>query len=187
MEGHLSNPQPVNCEVPQGSILGPPLFICYINDLAQQCCVTKPFLYADGTALFVSGPSWPTQVVEFKQQMDLNALYNQFAQNKLSVNCDNSNAMLFTNNRSKHCNDVLSLDMGGKSIEQVSEFKYLALYLDPKLIFNSHISKICSKINVYTKLLWRIRSFISKDLAFPLYHPFIEAHICIKCVLLPKD
>ena len=67
--------------------------------------------------------------------------------------------MLFTSNRYAYKSDTLKLEMGGKVIEQASEAKYLGFYLDQQLSFNSHVTKICNKTNVQTKLMWRIRSF----------------------------
>ena len=54
--------------------------------------------------------------------------------------------------------------------------KYLGLYLDPHLNFDYHIKKLCSKVNIRTKLLWRVRNFISQDLALSLYRSLIEPH-----------
>ena len=126
-------------------------------------------------ALFVSGTC--TANVQQKLQHGLNILYQWLALNKLSVNCDKSNIMLFTSSRFKYKNDVISANMSGKQIQQTKEVKYLGLFFDHLLSFNSHITKVCSKINVRTKLMWRIRHFISKDLAFTLYKSLIEPHL----------
>ena len=48
------------------------------------------------------------------------------------------------------------------------------LFLDPQLSFNSHITKMCSKIDVRTKVMWRIRRYMSKDLAFSRYRSLIQ-------------
>ena len=95
--------------------------------------------------------------------------------------------MLFTSNRSRYRNDVLCLNMRGIVIEQTDEVKYLGLYVDPHLNFDSHVAKICNKMKVRTKLLWRIRSFISKDLAFILYQSLIEPHLFCIVILSWKE
>ena len=175
VEGRSSSLRMVKCGVPQGSILGPLLFICYINDLPRQCSESMPFIYADDTALLAIGKN-PTDVPT-RLQNDLDVLSAWFAQNKLSINCAKSNAMLFTSNRSRYKDDVINCTIRGGVIEQTDEVKYLGLHVDPCLNFDSHIAKICSKMKVRTKLLWCIRSFISKDLAFTLYRSLIEPHL----------
>ena len=175
VEGRSSSLKQVECGVPQGSILGPLLFICYINDLPRQCTTSLPFIYADDTALLATGED--TLEVQSKLQNDLDMLSVWFAKNKLSVNCSKSNSMLFTSNRSQYKNDTLCLNIRNDAIEQSNEVKYLGLYVDLRLSFDSHVAKICDKLKVRTKRLWWIRSFISKDLAFTLYQSLIEPHL----------
>ena len=148
---------------------------CYINDFPRQCSNCLPFIYADDTALLAIGEN-PIDV-QTRLQLDLDVLSAWFSQNKLSVNCSKSNAMLFTLNCSKYKDDVLKCTIGGDDIEQTDEVKYRGLHVDPRLNFDSHIAKTCSKMKVRTKLLWRVWSFISKDLAFTLYWSLIEPHL----------
>ncbi len=79
----VSSQLPVKCGVPQGSILGPLLFICYINDISRNCIYTVPYIYADDTALVVRGVN--KNDVEWKLQYDINNLKNWFCYNKLSI------------------------------------------------------------------------------------------------------
>ena len=74
----------VNCGVPQGSILGSLLFMCYANDLKRYCLHTMPFVYMDDTDLLCTGDS--PDNVERKLQSDLDILSKWFVVNKLSVN-----------------------------------------------------------------------------------------------------
>ena len=174
VENRLSSPMQVKCGVPQGSILGPLLFILYINDLPLQCRQTIPSLYADDTAILAIGND-PSEV-SVKLQSDLNHLYVWFCSNKLSVNCLKTHSMLFTSNRSKFKHDKLTLTLAGETIVQTDEVKYLGLHLDPNLNFDTHVKKVCQKVSVRTKLLWRIRGYITKDLALTLYRSLIEPH-----------
>ena len=99
MENHSSSLQHVNCGVPQGSILGPLLFICYVNDLQRYCLYSHPFVYADDTALLCIGDN--PEIVERKLQADLNILSKWFVMNKLSMNVSQTKVMLFCSGCSK--------------------------------------------------------------------------------------
>ena len=174
VEGHLSSPKQINCGVPQGSILGPLLFICYINDLVNHCHFCKPYLYADDSALCYVDPDPKT--VDICLQADLDRLSSWFKVNKLSVNCSKTNCILFTSQRSSQKNYQMSLKLNGEALKQVSNIKYLGLLLDQHLTFDSHVTKLCGKIASRTSLMWRIRSFIPRSLALNLYKSLVYPH-----------
>ena len=96
--------------------------------------------------------------------------------NKLSVNCLKTVSVLFTSNHSKYRNDILNLTLSDEQITQASSTKYLGLYVDSHLNFDEHVKKLCCKTNIQTKLLWRVRNFISQELALILYRSLIEPH-----------
>ncbi len=163
VEGHVSSSLPIGCGVPQGSILGPLLFICYVNDLHRHCVYTTPYIYADDTALLCTGDG--PEEVNAKLQAELDHLSNWFAYNKLSVNTSKTKSMLFTSNWSCYKNANMYLTLCNQQVEQVREIKYLGLLLDPHLAFDKHINKLCGKINSRVKMLWRMRGFIDLELA----------------------
>ncbi len=174
VEGCLSSPKQINCGVPQGSILGPLLFICYINDLQNICHYCKPYLYADDSALVCVNTD-PIQVSNSLQN-DLNSLSVWFKVNKLSINCDKTNSILFCSQRSRHKNHQLSLTLNDTRLNQVSSIKYLGLIIDRHLTFESHVTKMSGKISARTGILWRICSFIPRQLALDLYKSLIFPH-----------
>ncbi len=163
VEGHSSSSLPIKCGVPQGSILGPLLFICYVNDLHRHCLYTKPYVYADDTALLCVGDG--PEEVALKLESDLKHLSNWFVTNKLSVNSTKTKVMLFTSSRSHHKHPNINVKLCGQPVEQVNVMKYLGLVLDSQLSFDAHINKLCGKINSRAKLLWRLRGFIDQSLA----------------------
>ncbi len=170
----LSSPRQVKCWVPQGSILGPLLFICYINDLQQHCHDTKLYMNADDSTL-VSVDLEPN-VVSNNSQTDLNDVSTWFKVDRLSVNCAKTQAILFTSHRSKHKQFQLNLELDGQPLNQVLDLKYLGLTLDRHLMFEKHVSNICQKVNIRTKMLWHIRNFIPRSLAKILYQSQVYPH-----------
>ena len=161
--------------MPQGSILGPLLFICYVNDLHRHCVHTLPYVYADDTALLCTGET-PDEVAA-KLQSELDHLSNWFAFNRLSVNTSKTKSMLFTSTRSRFKDSNIEVTLCSQSVEQVSEIKYLGLLLDPHLSFDRHINRLCGKINSRAKMLWRMRGFIDAELAKKLYVSLIHPHL----------
>ncbi len=85
----------VLCGVPQGSILGPMLFICYINDLERHLLYSNPSLFADDTALLVNGST--AADVSYKLNTDLRIVSQYFAANKLQLNLTKTKCMFFHN------------------------------------------------------------------------------------------
>ena len=170
----LSNPMLNECGVPQGSILGPLLFICYINDLPQHLSHTSVSIYADDTAILSIGNDLAE--IETRIQNDMTTLSAWFDANKLNLNKSKSKTMLFTSNRNrlKDCN--LNITVNGTALEPVKTFKYLGVELDATLSFESHINRVCAKVSQRTGLLWRIRSFINTSLAKDIYTSLIEPH-----------
>ncbi len=84
--------------------------------------------------------------------------------------------MIFCSNRHKQHDESLNLCIGEEQLEQVTQFKYLGMKLDMHLNFNSHIDKICGKVNQRFGLLWRVRSIITLNLAKQLYTSLVEPH-----------
>ena len=90
----------VECGVPQGSIMGPLLFLVYINDLDKALTVARPALYADDTNIFLAG--YELQDMEMTFNAELARLHDWFKTNRLSLNTSKTHAMLFTLNNSLH-------------------------------------------------------------------------------------
>ena len=102
---HESDPVEIKCGVTQGYILGPLLFLIYINDLASVSKLFMPILFADDTNLFCNGKNLSDIVSEINMEID--KIYSWVKANKLSLNIEKTNFMLFTTKRFSRAMDDL--------------------------------------------------------------------------------
>ncbi len=174
VNGSSSSPGHLSSGVPQGSILGPLLLICYINDLPNVLGHTSPYIYADDTAL-VAASKDPIDL-SHKLNQDASAVNDWFDRNRLSCNVAKTKSMKFHNTRFKGKDVPVSVKLNNESVEEVDHFKYLGLNLDRNLNFEYHANKVANKVKSCTSALWRCRSFIPQPLAHTLYSSLIEPH-----------
>jgi hypothetical protein len=140
----------VLCGVPQGSILGPQLFLLYINDICNVSEIVKFILFADDTNLFYSDNT--VDKVESVLNSELKKLCEWFNLNKLSLNVLKTNYMLFGKNKGKH---NIAIYMNNSKIDRVSETKFLGVMIDESLTWKSHITYIGNKIAKSIGILYK--------------------------------
>ena len=143
------------CGVPQGSVLGPILFLIYINDLCLQSPSLKFVLFADDTNLLISGDTVAETVNIMNRE--LSAIETWFKSNCLFINLQKTNFMVFSTKASVH-NSPFSLHINGHKLEQVSKTKFLGVIIDNKLNWEHHITYVKSKISKCIGLLLRART-----------------------------
>merc|ERR1711895_315443 len=140
--------------VPQGSILGPLLFIFYMNDISKATNKFHFTLYADDTSLIEpictftadmnGNNSEPTDAIN----KELTLITDWLCLNKLSLNAKKTKMMIFHHRQRNISNLKLNLCINNTKIEQVNEFNFFGLVLEECMTWNSHIQKISSKISV---------------------------------------
>jgi hypothetical protein len=176
--------------VPQGSILGPILFLIYINDL-PLCSLLKSFLFADDTALLESGPNLQELVnfinVEFQKvctyfrrnRLALHPLKTQFMLFSNSRDAKESNISIFVNNNN-HGSDNPDLCIPIERItthSPVPAVKYLGVYFDCELNFKYHIRFICGKVSRALYMLRTCKNFLSHKALKTLYYSLVHCHL----------
>ena len=146
--GKISDKVDVNVGVPQGSVLGPFLFLVYINDIVK--CVKKCSLnvYADDTVIFFFGSDLKTMYDTMNDELRL--IMNWLEVNCLKLNCKKSKGMFVGSGKLKGYNgwsvDEHQILLNNEIVEFVEKFKYLGIMLDNKLNFKYHVEYITSKI-----------------------------------------
>ena len=191
-EQSTSAQAPITTGVPQGSILGPLLFIIYMNDIAK---VTNKFhftLYADDTSLIEPICTFTSDVnnnVETSEAInkELNLITDWLCLNKLSLNAKKTKMMIFHHRQRKISNLKLSLCINNTKIEQVKEFNFLGIMLDECMTWNSHIQKISSKISSVNGTLSRLKKFLPRDILKTIYNALIQPHLNFGVLLWGKN
>ena len=184
----------VKCGVPQGSILGPLLFLLYINDIVLSSNVCKFTLFADDTSLFYSHKN---QVEGARiLNTELAKIAEWLAANKLSLNVSKSKLLIFSNKRTSKqginstCETelmdnneeaVVTNDSGiyinGEKLKEVDHAKYLGALIDNKINWSFHIKAVSLKLAKGSGLLAKARHFVPSDTLRSLYFSFINPYI----------
>jgi len=170
----VSSPLFIKCGVPQGSILGPILFLLYINDLSTISDGLFTLMFADDTNMFIQGKDI-TQM-EMSMNNEIEHIVEWLHCNKLSLNVDKTHTMLFTNNKKMYGrrNNVC---IEGVMIETVSQTKFLGVIIDNKLSWKEHISYISNKISKGIGVIRKVKDLLNKDTLRTLYYTFIYPYL----------
>jgi Reverse transcriptase (RNA-dependent DNA polymerase) len=195
IDGKISDPCFINISVLQGSILGPILFLMYINDLPLSTEL-KSFLFADDTTGLTSGPSLPQLIDKFNSEIQKLAMW--FRTNKMCVNTSKTKFIIFHTRGKK-------VDLAGKTVifnnneigkpvdsnlitplericnENQSEggrsYKLLGLYFDEHLTFNCHVQHLCKKLSKSMFFLMRAKNFVCKKSLKLLYFALVHSNL----------
>ena len=167
--------------MPQGSILGPLLFLLYINDLPQCLNKTKPCLFADDTNLTASGNSLTD--LEVAVNSDLENLRKWLVANKLSLNVAKTEFMLIGSKKmlNKISDSKPNIKIDNKEIKQVYELKTLGITVDQHLSWKSNTDIICKKITAGISAIRRIKPFVEKETLISIYNAIVRPYFNYCC------
>ena len=157
----------INLGVPQGSCLGPLLFIIYTNDFCKYLEAVDKVLYADDTSLVVCGNNVENVIAEIN--VSLNKLYDWCNFNGLALNCTKTKAVLFTNKIIVNP----SLQIHGNTVEFVDAYRYLGILLDSKLKYQEHINSLKIKLSQLCGISYRISPYLNLEAAKAYYYSFV--------------
>jgi hypothetical protein len=174
---HESEFRKIITGVPQGSILGPLLFIIYLNDITMATDMFKPIIYADDTALSATLNSFGTitQNLEMNINSELEKVNVWLKVNKLSLNTNKTKVMLFHTPQRKIRDINLKLDNCG--IEVVKKFNYLGIILDSHLSWNDHTSMISHKIARTNGIMCRLKNIIPPSALLLIYNSLVLPYL----------
>ncbi len=172
--GAVSTRKIITCGVPQGSILGPLLFLIYINDITACSNIIRFVLFADDTNLFFCDKS--LSELESIMNQELQHLSTWFQANKLSLNTSKTNYILFRN-KGKVIPNNLAIKINGVKINHVCNTKFLGLHIDETLTWTNHITYISSKISKNIGVIRRLSYIVPKYVLTTLYNTLVTPYL----------
>ena len=159
--------------VPQGSVLGPLLFIIYMNDISKVSHLFHFINYADDSTLSSTLQSFgnPVQVMI---NHELKKISNWLKANKLSLNIEKTKYMIF-HPRNKAVNDV-RIQIDGKDISRVVNFNLLGIVVNERLDWKPHVNMIAVKISKSVGILNRLKNILPLHVKLTIYHSLIASY-----------
>ena len=161
INGKKSSAKDIKYGVPQGSNLGPILFLLYINDLPNSLKTSKPSMFADNTNLACIGQN--SNEIEIKLNEELENVQRWLTAKKLTLNDEKTEFMLIgSRSRLASIDNGPILKLGYRHIRHVRYKKSLGMVLDEKLKWDKHDEVQCKKISNSIALLKRARPFVPR-------------------------
>ena len=169
----LSDFRHINIGIPQGSILGPLLFIVFVNSLPDSV-KSKCVMYADDTTLLTSSSDPLTLETDLKRSLDMVA--NWFNSNQLTLNIKKTKLMMFGTWQALSKFKDIRLTYDNNNIEIVDKFKYLGVVFDPHLSWTEHVNYMSSNISKRIGVIRRVQYYLPSNTANLLAKAMVFPH-----------
>ena len=165
--------KPINTGVPQGSVLGPILYLIYVNELPNISDQFSVCLFADDTTLIFK--NYCKYDLFRQSDYGVNLFFSWCCANRLSINISKTNMMLFSNILTPL--DIADIYMNNIKIDYASSIRFLGVIIDDKLKFNLHINEITKKISKNTGILYKLRDVVPSNTLLSVYRSIVECYI----------
>jgi len=179
----------VVCGVPQGSILGPLLFIIYVNDIINTSNILNFILFADDTTILYSHKDIVSKVQLINEE--LNEVSNWFRANKLSVNATKTNYMILgtphmtsrfgytynAGNNNSGLTETFNIILDDTALERVDNTKFLGVYIDECLTWKCHINCIAKTISRNVGVMNKMKHYVPDRILHSLYCTLVLPYV----------
>lgn len=161
----------VTCGVPQGSVLGPLLFIIYTNDLPESIS-GRSILFADDTTVYASSSSLTELCLHINS--DLNSLTDWFCANKLSLNVGKTNYVIFSK---IPVSEVVHICIGDTYLERKQCVKFLGIMIDEKLEWLEQVKHCKAKLSSSLYVINSVKKYLDSNDLLMLYNSLVYSHL----------
>lgn len=181
VNGIFSDTLQISSGVPQGSILGPLLFLLYINDFTQASKMFSMRLYADDTSLTVSGKNIDDLLYQIN--LELPNMHDWLCANKLTLNLKKTKYLVFQPRQKLNFNLLPPLILAGEILEKASNIKYLGIVIDHHLSWHDHIDYVCDKVSRSINIMTKVKRYLGKHCLISIYYSLVYSHLIYGCSL----
>ena len=178
INGFNSDCKTVKYGVPQGSVLGPLLFLIFINDLNIAIKNSETFHFADDTCLLNIKDS--IKKINKVVNKDLKFLIQWLHANKISLNVAKTEVIIFRRKK-KQLDFDLNLKICGKKLQASSYVKYLGIYLDQYLDWSPHVNHLSHKLVKANAMLCKLRHYVNEATIKSIYYAIFHSHLSYVC------
>ena len=182
INGILSDKEQITCGVPQGSTLGPLLFLIYINDLSSAIDFATTRMYADDSNLTYTACGIPT--LQYEMKRDIERLKDWLTANKLTLNILKSEVMLVgSRQRIATITENINLSINGISLMKVDHTKCLGVLIDEHLTWNSHLTSVAQNVSSGICVFRRAKPDVANNYLIDVYRSIIEPYFDCCCIV----
>ena len=180
VNGHSFDLLPISCGVPQGSVLGPLLFLIYVHDLPNNLKVFQFYLFADDTSIYFESDNLLT--LQKVVNRELRKVRKWLEANRLSLSINKTNYAIF-HSKVRKTNEFIRIKIGSKTIKHENYVKYLGILVDSMLNLETPYYTTIKKLSRSVGIFFRIKHYVTPEtlklLYYSLFHSFISYGISV--------
>ena len=174
----------INCGIPQGSVLGPLLFLLSINDFNHTIKFCKVHHFADDTNLLCMSNS--IKKLNKLVNADLKHLVHWLYANKISLNVKKTEMVIFKSKQKKFEGD-LKIKLCGKRLYPTESVKYLGVKIDTNLNWEHHVNDLSIELNRANALLFKMRKYVSLRILRSIYFAIFDSYLSYCCLVWAQN